>query len=99
VTRTSLATAASLRSAHGQASCRMHPCGAVGSAAQAPGATLAGMAGPVYVKLNAGARTCRASPYAGGDRGVLVQLGGCQLGHFPLGLIDEAMSAPAPGML
>lgn len=54
------------------------------------------MAGPVYLKLNAEARTCRASRYAGADRGVLVQLGGCQVGHLPLGLLDEAMAAPPP---
>lgn len=54
------------------------------------------MAGPVYLKLNAAARTCRASRYAGSDRGVLVQLGACQVGHLPLGLFDEAMAAPPP---
>lgn len=32
---------------------------------------------------------CYLSPYQGKDRGVLVQLGQYQLGHFPLGLWDE----------
>ncbi|KAK9840842.1 hypothetical protein WJX81_008459 [Elliptochloris bilobata] len=62
----------------------------------AAGATLAAMSGPIYVKLNAAARTCRAAQYAGRERGVLVQLGACQVGHLPLGLFDEAMAAPAP---
>jgi hypothetical protein len=39
------------------------------------------------------------SEYKGTERGVLVQLGqGPMLGHFPLGLFDEAMSNPAPAM-
>lgn len=60
-------------------------------------ASVAGVAGPVYVKLNAASRLCYLSSYGGPDRGVLVQLGqGPLLGHFPLGFWDEAMANPPP---
>jgi hypothetical protein len=36
--------------------------------------------------------------YFGRDRGVLLQLGQQQLGHFPLGLFDEQMANPAPSL-
>lgn len=42
---------------------------------------------------------CYISLYQGRDRGVLLQLGqGELLGHFPLGLFDEAMAKPAPSL-
>ena len=41
---------------------------------------------------------CYVSPYFGKDRGVLVQLGQEQLGHFPLGMWDESQSKPAPDL-
>mmetsp|Transcript_490 Transcript_490/g.1122 ORF Transcript_490/g.1122 Transcript_490/m.1122 type:complete len:251 (-) Transcript_490:358-1110(-) len=37
---------------------------------------------------------CTISSYSGNDRGVLVQLGTLQIGHLPLGLLDEAMANP-----
>lgn len=52
--------------------------------------------GPVYVKFNSVSGLCYASRYEGRDRGVLVQLGQQQLGHFPLGLHDEQMLQPPP---
>jgi hypothetical protein len=36
------------------------------------------------------------SRYDGKDRGVLIQLGELQLGHFPLGFFDEARQNPPP---
>jgi hypothetical protein len=39
---------------------------------------------------------CYASLYLGKERGVLLQLGQEQLGHFPLGLCDENMTNSAP---
>ena len=59
-------------------------------------ATLSAIPGSVYVKVNVGAGEAYATSYAGRDRGVLVQLAGKQLGHLPLGLFDESMSAPLP---
>ncbi|MEW5298278.1 MAG: hypothetical protein WDW36_001420 [Sanguina aurantia] len=50
--------------------------------------------GPVYLKYNCRTSLCYVSSYNGGDRGVLVQLGQEQLGHFPLGLWDEGMTHP-----
>lgn len=44
-------------------------------------------------------QVCYVSRYDGKDRGVLVQLGQLQLGHFPLGFFDEAMSKPPPNFL
>lgn len=41
-------------------------------------------------------QVCYVSQYTGRDRGVLVQLGQLQFGHFPLGFFDEAMSKPPP---
>ena len=41
-------------------------------------------------------QVCYVILYQGRDRGVLVQLGTQQLGHFPLGMHDEAMSKPPP---
>jgi hypothetical protein len=42
---------------------------------------------------------CYISLYQGRDRGVLLQLGqGELLGHFPLGLFDEAMANPEPSL-
>ncbi len=50
--------------------------------------------GPVYCKWNGALQNCYVSPLTGKDRGVLLQLGGAQLGHFPLGLFDvEAADA------
>ena len=39
---------------------------------------------------------CYVSSYESRDKGVLVQMGQEQLGHFPLGLFDEAMQNPEP---
>lgn len=39
---------------------------------------------------------CYVSRYDGRDRGVLLQLGQVQLGHFPLGFFDEDMAKPPP---
>ena len=56
--------------------------------------------GGVFVKHNpaaVGAPPPRAAPYAGPDRGVLVTVGDVQVGHLPLGLLDEArQGAPPP---
>lgn len=38
------------------------------------------------------------SLYQGKDRGVLLQLGQSQMGHFPLGLWDEDKTQPPPNM-
>jgi len=59
-------------------------------------AMLAGIRGPVYVKYNSKTQVAYVSGYTGRDRGVLIQLGSEQLGHFPLGLMDEAMANPPP---
>lgn len=62
-----------------------------------PGATaLPAVQGGVYIKYIPGTGTCYVSKYDGRDRGVLLQLGQEQLGHFPLGLMDEEMKNPAP---
>ena len=50
----------------------------------------------MYIKHNASTGVCYVSQYEGRDRGVLVQLGQRQVGHLPLGLLDEDMSSPAP---
>lgn len=55
--------------------------------------------GGVYLKYNSKTQVCYVSRYDGKDRGVLVQLGQLQLGHFPLGFFDEAMSKPPPNFL
>jgi hypothetical protein len=60
------------------------------------GVALPAMRGPVYIKYNSRTRLCYAAPYAGRDRGVLAQLGGAQVGHLPLGLMDEARERPPP---
>ncbi|KAG2487202.1 hypothetical protein HYH03_014176 [Edaphochlamys debaryana] len=52
--------------------------------------------GGVYLKYNSKTKLCYVTRYDGKDRGVLVQLGQLQLGHFPLGFFDEALSKPAP---
>lgn len=39
---------------------------------------------------------CYVSAYESRDKGVLVQMAQEQLGHFPLGLFDEAMKNPEP---
>lgn len=59
-------------------------------------ASVASIAGSVYMKYNSQNGICYVSQYYGKDRGVLVQLGTEQLGHFPLGLFDEEMKAPPP---
>ncbi|GLC42046.1 hypothetical protein PLESTM_001280200, partial [Pleodorina starrii] len=48
--------------------------------------------GGVYLKYNSKTQLCYVSRYDGKDRGVLLQLGQVQLGHFPLGFFDEAMA-------
>jgi hypothetical protein len=57
---------------------------------------LANVTGPVYLKYNALSKAAYVSVYFGKDRGVLVQLGQEQLGHFPLGLWDEDQAQPPP---
>lgn len=52
--------------------------------------------GPVYIRYNSSTGQCTITTYSGRDRGVLVQFGSIQVGHFPLGLLDEDMSQPAP---
>ena len=78
-------------------------CGALGVPYAQPecrvqGATggLATVRGAVYIKYSSRGPACYLSAYAGRDRGVLVQLGSEQLGHFPLGFFDEARAAPPP---
>lgn len=39
---------------------------------------------------------CYVSSFESRDKGVLIQLAQEQLGHFPLGLFDEAMRNPEP---
>lgn len=64
---------------------------------QVPGCpNLPSITGPVYIKYNSATGLCYASRYEGRDRGVLVQLGQRQIGHLPMGLLDEAMAAPPP---
>lgn len=64
-----------------------------------PGASsLAEVQGNVYIKYNSKSKVCYISPYLGKERGVLVQLGQEQLGHFPLGMWDESQSRPPPNM-
>lgn len=54
------------------------------------------VAGPVFVRYNAAKAAASAAPYGGKDRGVLVTLGSDQVGHLPLGLLDEARAQPPP---
>lgn len=62
-------------------------------------ASIAAVQGAVYLKYNSRTQLCYISLYQGRDRGVLLQLGqGELLGHFPLGLFDEAMAKPAPSL-
>jgi len=68
---------------------------------------LAALRGPVYIKYrphagggasagNPRGAAASAAPLSSPDRGVLVQLGGIQTGHFPLGLWDEGKEREAP---
>jgi len=59
---------------------------------------LSAVRGSVYIKYNARTKACYVSQYLGRDRGVLLQLGQVQLGHFPLGLWDEEQRKPAPSL-
>ena len=52
--------------------------------------------GPVYIRYNSSTGQCTITAYSGRDRGVLVQFGSIQVGHLPLGLLDEDMSQPEP---
>ncbi|GIL58931.1 hypothetical protein Vafri_13941 [Volvox africanus] len=52
--------------------------------------------GGVYLKYNSKTQLCYVTRYDGRDRGVLLQLGQLQLGHFPLGFFDEGMKKPPP---
>eukprot|EP00890_Picochlorum_soloecismus_P002793 jgi/Picsp_1/3514/NSC_06352-R1_hypothetical protein CHLNCDRAFT_133204 [Chlorella variabilis] len=52
--------------------------------------------GPVYIRYNSSTGQCTITTYSGRDRGVLVQFGSIQVGHLPLGLLDEDMSQPEP---
>lgn len=58
--------------------------------------TLPAIQCPVYIKYNSRSGLCYASAYDGRDRGVLVQFGRSQVGHLPLGLLDEDMTRPPP---
>ncbi|GAX81350.1 hypothetical protein CEUSTIGMA_g8781.t1 [Chlamydomonas eustigma] len=59
--------------------------------------SLSEVKGSVYLKYNSVSKACYLSPYAGQERGVLLQLGQDRLlGHFPLGLWDEDHSNPTP---
>ncbi|KAI8463525.1 MAG: hypothetical protein J3K34DRAFT_143479 [Monoraphidium minutum] len=80
-------------------------CGALGldyklPESKVPGAeSLGAVQGSVYVKYNSRSQVCYLTGYQGRDRGVLIQLGGLQLGHFPLGFWDEGRANPPPPML
>lgn len=52
--------------------------------------------GPVYIRYRSIDTTvqCTLTPYSGNDRGVLVSFGTMQIGHLPLGLLDEGMTVP-----
>ncbi len=53
---------------------------------------LPALRGPVYVRFRAlpdSSPQCTVSRYQGEDRGVLVNFGAMQVGHLPLGLLDE----------
>jgi hypothetical protein len=54
--------------------------------------------GPVYIKYNSKSGVCYVSRYDGRDRGVLVQFGSMQIGHLPLGLLDEPKAKPPPAL-
>lgn len=59
-------------------------------AVQVDGVTaLPSIQGSVYVKYNAASETAYATSYEGSDRGVLITLGQEQIGHLPLGLLEE----------
>jgi len=60
--------------------------------------SIAAVQGSVYIKYNSTTQQSYLTLYQGRDRGVLVQLGQAQLGHFPLGFFDEQMSSPPPAM-
>ncbi|KAL4529992.1 hypothetical protein Ndes2437B_g08479 [Nannochloris sp. 'desiccata'] len=51
--------------------------------------TLPSIQTSVYIKYNSKSGLCYVTAYEGKDRGVLVQLGGDQFGHLPLGIWDE----------
>ena len=59
-------------------------------------ASLSQIQGGIYIKHNPAIRVCYVSPFTGTDRGVLLQMGQLQVGHFPLGLFDEDLKKPAP---
>jgi hypothetical protein len=60
--------------------------------------SVADVQGNAYIKYNAATQQCYLTLYKGRDRGVLIQLGQAQLGHFPLGFFDEQMSSPPPAI-
>jgi hypothetical protein len=60
--------------------------------------SLSQVQGSIYIKHNPAIRVCYVSPFTGQDRGVLLQMGQMQLGHFPLGLFDEDLKKPAPAL-
>lgn len=51
----------------------------------------------VFIKYNS-MGSSYVSVYDGQDRGVLVTLGTEQIGHLPLGLLDEGMNNPPPSL-
>ena len=66
-------------------------------APESPTIPLPRLRGPVYIRYRHtvdGETQCTVSSYSGNDRGVLVNFGTMQVGHLPLGLLDEDMSVP-----
>lgn len=59
---------------------------------------LPAIAGSVFIKYNSLSGLCYATQYEGSFRGVLVQLGMQQIGHLPLGLMDEDRKNPPPSL-
>lgn len=57
---------------------------------------LPSITGSVYIRYNSASELCTVSRYTGRDRGVLVQFGTVQVGHLPLGLLDEEKKAEDP---
>ncbi len=65
---------------------------------ESPTVPLPQIRGSVYIRyrhiVESGETQCTVSTYSGNDRGVLVNFGTMQVGHLPLGLLDEDMTVP-----
>lgn len=66
---------------------------------ESPTVPLPQIRGSVYIRyrhscVDDGETQCTVSAYSGNDRGVLVNFGSMQVGHLPLGLLDEDMTVP-----